>query len=443
MSSVSAAHALDAACLRRYRERIEADLVGNILPFWIRHVAQPVARGFVGALSDDLVIDSTAERGALLTSRILWTYAAAYRRYGDPAYLAMAERAYLDLTTVFGDPEHGGFFWSVDANGAVQRDRKQVYGQAFAIYALSEFHRATGRDRALGEALATFALLERHARDETYGGYGEAYGRAWQPIDDVRLSEIDLNAPKSQNTMLHVMEAYTNLLQVSPDAAVRRSLRALVETMFTRIVDASTGHLGLFFSRDWVPQTERVSYGHDIEAAWLLCAAAEAVDEIDLLARAQGLAVKLAETTWREGTDADGGIFNEGTPDGATDTAKEWWPQAEALVGFLNAAEISGDGRFAEAALRTWDFIDAHLIDRRRGEWLRGVDRAGRPLEGRLKVSFWKCPYHNGRAALEAMRRLDRLATLPPPAEPAPAAREAYAAKTGAGRRLGPSEGNN
>jgi mannobiose 2-epimerase len=389
-----------------YIARIEGDLRRNILPFWMDRAVAGGERGFLGALTNDLVPDPAAERGALLTSRILWTFAAAYARYRDPAYLRMADLAFSDLTAHFHDPRSGGFWWSIAADGRVLRDRKQVYGQAFAIYALAEYHAATGRSEPLERAIAVYRLLEEHAAERRHGGYLEAFDRGWNPIADMRLSEVDLNEPKSQNTHLHVMEAYTRLLGVWPDPGLRRALAAVVEIMLARIVDPATGHLGLFFSEDWSPRSDRVSYGHDIEAAWLLAWAADVLGDPTLAARIRPLAVKIAAVTLAEGVDSDGGVFNEGGPGGLTNTNKEWWPQAEAVVGFINAFQLSGQERFLAAAFRTWDFIELRLVDRRHGEWFRGVTRDGRVLENELKVSFWKCPYHNGRTGLEAVRRL-------------------------------------
>jgi cellobiose epimerase len=385
---------------------IEADLRGNILPFWIRHVADARHRSFHGLLANDLTVDPAAERGALLSSRILWTYAAAFRAYGDLAHRDMAGLALHDLVTRFHDASHGGFYWSIHADGTVKRDRKQVYGQAFAIYALSEYHAATGEREPLGRAVAVFRLLEQHARDRAHGGYFEAFARDWTPIADMRLSEADQNDPKSQNTMLHVMEAYTRLHEVWPDADLRTALHDLVELMLTRIVDGRTGHLGLFFTADWQVTSDKISYGHDIEAAWLFTRAADVLGDADLIARTRALAVKIADVTLAEGTDADGGILNLGGPDGIVDDAKEWWPQAEAVVGFLNAWQISGDARYLEAAAKTWGFIATRLIDREHGEWFRGVTRDGRVIPTHKKVGFWKCPYHNGRMGLEAVTRL-------------------------------------
>jgi mannobiose 2-epimerase len=391
-----------------YADRIEGDLRGNILPFWMDKAVDRETGSFVGALSNALVPDPSAERGALLTSRILWTFSAAYAKHRDKAYLAMAERAYNDLNLRFRDRDHGGFWWSVSASGEVLRDRKQVYGQAFAIYALSEYHAATGLREPLDEAVETQRLLEMHARSR-HGGYLEAFGSDWSPIEDMRLSEVDLNEPKSQNTHLHVMEAYTRLYTVWPEEGLRAALEEIVEVMLSRIVDPGSGHLGLFFAEDWSPRSDRVSYGHDIEAAWLLTWAADVLRDSRLGSRIRPLAVQIADATLREGVDSDGGLFNQGGPAGLTDSDKEWWPQAEAVIGFLNAHEISGEERHLLAALRCWDFIERRLIDRANGEWFRGVRRDGEPLDGQLKVSFWKCPYHNGRAGLEAPRRLRSL----------------------------------
>jgi len=300
---------------------------------------------------------------------------------------------------------NGGFYWSIAADGTVLRDRKQVYGQAFALYALAEYHGATVKRDPLDQAIAVYRLIEEHARAR-HGGYLEAFGRGWEPIADMRLSAVDLNEPKSQNTHLHVMEAYTRLLALWPDPGLKAALLEIVDTMLLRIVDPATGHLGLFFAEDWAPRSDRVSYGHDIEAAWLLVRAAEALGDPGLLSRIKALALKIADVTLREGVDSDGGVYNQGGPKGLTDTNKEWWPQAEAVVGFMDAFRLSGKDRYLEAAFRTWDFIELRLVDRLRGEWFRGVTRDGRVLDNELKVSFWKCPYHNGRAGMEAVRRL-------------------------------------
>ena len=391
--------------LQQLRAPIEADLCGNILPFWMDHVADWDKQGFHAALTNTLRVDNAQERGALLTSRILWTYAAAYRQYREARWLRMAEHAYRDLQARFLDVTHGGYVWSIGAKGEVLRDRKQVYGQAFAIYALAEYYAATGERAALDQAVTVYRLIEANARDSKRGGYFEAFGRDWQPIDDMRLSDVDLNAPKSQNTLLHVMEAYTCLLSVWPDQGLRAALADLVGIMLDRVLQPTSAHLGLFFTADWQPLSDRVSFGHDIEAAWLLTAASEALGDAVLRERVRVLAVRIADVTLAEGIDVDGAVLYEGDRHGITNSNKEWWPQAEAVIGFLNAFEIAGETRYLDAALGTWRFIDRHLIDRQHGEWFRAVSCDGRLLSDPLKVSFWKCPYHNGRMGLEVVRR--------------------------------------
>ena len=403
---------MDSPTLADARDRIEADLRENILPFWMEHAVDSERGTFHAQLSNDLAIDDSGPRGALLSSRILWTYSAALRVYDEDGYREMADFAYADLMERFADPEHGGFYWSIHPDGRPERVRKQVYGQAFAIYALTEYHRATGRAEPLAQARDVFNLLERHAKDAEHGGYFEAFAQDWTPIEDMRLSAVDQNDPKSQNTLLHVMEAYTNLWRVWPDERVGVALKELVEIMLDRVVNPETYHLGLFFTRDWQVTSERYSYGHDIEAAWLLWEAACSLRDDALSGRVLATALRIAEVTLAESCDEDGAIFNEGSAAGVTNDHKEWWPQAEGVVGFLCAAQLSGDDRYTRAALRLWEFIETKLIDREHGEWFRGVNRAG-DVDARFeKVGFWKCPYHNGRAAIEAIARLNALGAM-------------------------------
>jgi mannobiose 2-epimerase len=232
---------MNQSILNDYICRIEADLRENILPFWINRVVDHDNHSFFGSLANDLTVDPGAERGPVLTSRILWTYSAAYTRYRDQAYLAMADHAYGDLQSHFHDPEHGGYWWSIASDGSVVHGHKQVLGQAFAIYALAEYQAATGRREPLDQAIATFRLIERNAAAR-HGGYLDAVSRAWEPISDMRLSGADLNAPKSQDTHLHVMEAYTRLLTVWPEQALRSALGKVVDVMLDHIVNPLTGH---------------------------------------------------------------------------------------------------------------------------------------------------------------------------------------------------------
>jgi mannobiose 2-epimerase len=398
------------ARLLALRDAMGLDLRENVLPFWIREVVDEAGGGFRGYVSDEGVADPLAPKGGVLCARILWTYSAALRRTRDEAHRRMADRAFGELVGRFWDEEHGGTFWMLDHAGRPVTGRKQTYALAFSLYALAEYHEATASAEALERAISLFEAIEAHASDPEHGGYGEARGRDWGPLEDVRLSAKDLNAPKSMNTHLHVMEAYTRLLRGRGDARLRERLEALVALHLDRIVDPATFHLRLFFDERWEPLSRAVSYGHDIEAGWLLVEAAEATGVPALAERAKATAVRMARVTLAEGGDpAHGGVFAERDDDGRLDDEKHWWMQAEAVVGFLNAFELTREEAFLDAAERAWAFVERFLIDRVHGEWRWRVRRDGTPIPGLPKVEPWKCPYHNSRAAFETADRVARL----------------------------------
>ncbi len=397
----------NAAALAALRADMARELTRNILPFWMDRTPDRVRGGFVGQIGQGGEIVADAPRGAVLNARILWTFSAAYRVLGADAYRDVALRARDYLLRHFWDDAHGGVFWTVDAGGAPLETRKQTYAQAFALYGLAEHYRATGDGDSLEKAVALYHLVETHAADGQDGGYLEALGRNWQPIGDVRLSSKDLNAPKSMNTHLHVLEAYTALYLAWPDAALGARLRALVALFLDRILDRDTHHLKLFFELDWTPVGDVVSYGHDIEASWLLVEAATVLGDAELRARVRAAALDVARATVAEGQDADGAVYYEKSPDGGLDADRHWWVQAEAVVGFLNAYAETDDAAFLDAARAAWQFIQRHVVDGEGGEWLARLDPGNRPYAGEDKVGLWKCPYHNARACLEGIVRLD------------------------------------
>jgi mannobiose 2-epimerase len=325
----------------------------------------------------------------------------------------MADRAFATLRDRFSDPEHGGTYWMLDHAGRPLADRKQTYALAFSLYALAEYHRATGSGDALERAVALYRSIEAHASDPVRGGYWEARARDWGRLEDVRLSDKDLNAPKSMNTHLHVMEAYTSLLRAWEDPGLRERLGAIVALHLDRIVDPATAHLVLFFDERWEPVSCTVSFGHDIEASWLLVEAAEVTGDRALLQQARVAAVRMARVALAEGVDPEhGGLFAERQEDGRLDDEKHWWMQAEAVVGFLNAYELTREDPFLAAAETTWAFVDRFLVDRVHGEWRWRVRRDGTKVPGLPKIEPWKCPYHNSRAALEVADRVARLSSL-------------------------------
>ena len=384
-----------------------AELTDHILPYWAGRTVDREHGGFVGRIDGHDRLVPEAPKGSVLNARILWAFAAACRVLGTDRWCDEADRAYDALRTHFRDAEHGGVFWSVAPDGTPADPKKQVYAQAFTVYALAEYVRLDGDAEALAWAQALYRQIEGRAVDPEHGGYIEAFARDWGPLADVRLSEKDADAPKSMNTHLHVLEAYTTLYRVWPDAGLADRLRALVELFLDRVIDPETGHLRCFFALDWTPQGELVSYGHDVEASWLLDEAAAVLGDDALAARVRPASVRIARLTL-DGLDADGGLFNE-RDGGHLDTDKHWWPQAEAVVGFANAFGHTGEAVFAEAAARTWAFIQSTIADREGGEWFFRVSRDGTPYREEDKVGPWKCPYHNARACLELLERADAL----------------------------------
>jgi mannobiose 2-epimerase len=388
------------------RQRIEAELRGNILPFWIEHTPDKEQGGFYGALTNDLVVHNDTPRSAVLTARILWTYSAAYRLYHDERYLTMAHRAYDYLVQSFWDRVYAGVYWTLDRCGDPVDDRKHIYAQAFAIYGLAEFYRATGEPQSLQLAQTLFDLIEQHSFDPVYSGNLECRSRTWGPLADMRLSDKELpQACKSMNTLLHLMEAYTNLLRVWPDEELKAKQHGLIENFLQHIIDPQTQHFKLFFDDTWHSLDDHISPGHDIEGSWLLVEAAEVQGDEDLLARTRAVAVRMAKAVTRY-LDDDGAIFYEATPRSIENCEKHWWVQAEGLVGFTNADQLSGRADFAPIADRLWQLIETRFIDRAYGDWFKVLDRNGAALSQYYKVGPWECPYHHARACFEMLARL-------------------------------------
>lgn len=396
-------------------QRVEEELRSDILPFWLKHTIDEEYGGFRGQIANDLTVDTHAAKGLILNARILWTFSKAFSVYEDPAYLIAARRAYEYLCRYFWDEEFRGLYWMVDYQGRPLDTRKRIYGQAFTVYALAEYAHATAAAEPIERAKLIFAQIEAAGHDDAHGGYFETYERDWTLAADQRLSDVDLDEKKSMNTHLHLLEAYATLLRHHEDTMVRFRLRELIEVFLKYIIDPATQHFILFFDEAWSSKSEKISFGHDIEGSWLLCEAAEVLGDAALLARVRVIAVKMAQAVFEQALDADGGLQYEAekTADGPAviiDSDKHWWPQAEAVVGFLNAYEISGQQHFFHAAEQSWAFIEKHIVDHQHGEWFWRVSKDGVPAADQDKVGPWKCPYHNARTCFEVMERLRRVA---------------------------------
>ena len=410
----------------------------NILRFWLEKMIDHENGGFYGRIDANEVLHPEAEKGAILNARILWSFSAAYRVLGNPEYLEAATRAKDYFIEHFIDKEYGGVYWSVDYKGNPLDTKKQFYAIGFAIYGMSEYARATGDREALECALQLFDCIEEYALDREYNGYIEACTREWGKIADMRLSELDANFPKSQNTHLHIIEPYANLyrclkeLQASTscdyvpvigsvlpvDVAVSMETLIRVEaalrnviTIFTDyILNPETHHLDLFFEMDWTRGAGHLeSYGHDIECSWLMHEAALVLGDPQVLEKVEPI-VRMVAKASEKGLRPDGSMIHEANlTTGHVDDDLHWWVQAENVVGWFNLYQHFGDEQALQHAVQCWEYIKTQLIDWEHGEWhwSRHPDGSLNTVDD--KAGFWKCPYHNSRMCLEIIERSDEL----------------------------------
>ena len=380
------------------------ELTDRILPFWMERMTAP-GRGFYGRITGEGILDDNAPKGAVMNARILWTFSSAYRIFRKPEYLETAGKAFREISERFYDRTYGGVYWSLDSKGIPLDRKKQIYAAGFAIYGLSEFYRATGNMEALELAVKLYEDIERHSFDCLKNGYVEALAEDWSEIGDMRLSDKDENERKTMNTHLHILEPYTNLYRVWNNSGLKERLVNLTKLFLEKILDKDTGHLGLFFDDDWNSKYPLVSFGHDIEASWLLHEAAMVSGEEELLRQTEPVVKKIAYAA-EEGLLSDGGmIYEMNVESGAVDADRHWWVQAETVVGYYNLWQYFGDTDALAKAASCWDFIKKHIMDRSGGEWLWSLKSDGSANRTDDKAGFWKCPYHNGRMCMEIIER--------------------------------------
>ena len=394
---------------RALASQVRKELTENILPYWMKKMCNPYD-GFYGRISGEEKLDTEAPVGGIMTARILWTFASAYRVLGSSspdseAYLNMAVRAKRLLIDRFYDTVFGGTYWSLNPDFSPLDTKKQIYAIAFTIYGLAELYRACRDEEALEYAVKLFHDIENHSFDSAGDGYWEAFTREWAPIEDMRLSDKDANESKTMNTHLHVLEAYTCLFRVWKDPLLEARLRGLIEVFEQKIL-GSDGHLRLFFDDEWNCGYDIVSYGHDIEASWLLHEAAIVLGDAAVLARVEALVPTIVRAA-SEGFTPDGGMIYE-TDGTKVDSDRHWWVQAETVVGYFNLWDHFGEQSGLENALMCWEFIKNHLIDRENGEWHWSLRADGSINRDDDKAGFWKCPYHNGRMCMEIIERVEQ-----------------------------------
>lgn len=373
-------------------------LTENIMPYWLTRVVQ--GDTIMPRIDGNDRAHPEAELGSVLVARMLWAFSAACRVVGREEYRNAAATAKRVLLSHLYDTKHGGVYWSTASH------KKQIYALGFAIYGLAEYVRATNDYEARHIALDLFHDIERHSRDRQRGGYYEAFDEEWNDIADMRLSEHDANERKTMNTHLHIIEPYVNLYRVSPTPELREAIVGLLHVFLDHIVDPDTGHLHLFFDDDWHCHDHVISYGHDIEASWLLHEAVLVLDDHDLRRLVEPVVQRIAEAA-AEGLLPQAGMMYElHTDTAAIDADRHWWVQAETVVGYYNIYQHYGDPWALRSAEQTLRFIDRHIVDHNAGEWHWSLRADGTLNRDDDKAGFWKCPYHNTRMCIELLERI-------------------------------------
>lgn len=380
---------------------VRRELSDSIIPFWKR-LRDDEHGGYYGYMDFDLKVDKKFEKGCILNSRILWFFANAYMTLKDKSLLAEAAHAYSFMREYCEDKEYGGVFWSVTYDGLPLDTTKHIYNQAFAIYALSSYYAASNDSSALDFAMSLFEKIETIGTDSY--GYLESFNRKWELEDNDKLSENGLLADKTMNTLLHVLEAYTELYRVNKDERVKKALIKILDAFRNQVFNEETHRLEVFFDEKMNTISDLYSYGHDIEASWLLDRAATVLADEQIKADTNAYTNELVAEVYKEAL-SDGAMNNECFK-GVVDTTRVWWVQAEAMVGFYNCYEKTGITEYKDITEKLWIYIKEHIIDRRQGsEWFWDLDKDNNPVSRKPIVEPWKCPYHNGRMCMEIIRR--------------------------------------
>lgn len=386
-------------------KEVRKELEQNILPFWINKMTDHLNGGFLGRIDGYGNPVPDAEKSAVLNARILWAFAAAYRVLRKLEYLEAANRAKDYFINHFIDTQEGGVFWSLDAKGRVLDAKKQTYAIGFAIYGLSEYARATDDKETLLYAKKLYSDIESHAFDSINNGYVEALTRNWQPIADMRLSDKDENGSRTMNTHLHILESYTNLYRVWRMPELAERITNLIDIFLSRLLNPQTNHLDLFFDDNWHGRRNIQSFGHDIEAVWLLHEAALELGIPDVLTKVEKAIRGIAKAA-DEGLQEDGSmIYERWTDTKQIDEQRQWWVMCECVIGHIDLYQYFGDQSALDIARRCWQYTVEHIIDRKQGEWYWGCDKNGIPNRKDDKAGFWKCSYHNTRMCLEIIER--------------------------------------
>ncbi|MDF2943037.1 MAG: N-acyl-D-glucosamine 2-epimerase [Herbinix sp.] len=383
-------------------EEIKQHLINDIIPFW-KNLKDDSYGGYYGEMDYDLKLYQQADKGCILNSRILWFFSNAFVTLQDEDCLAHAKHSYEFLKNAFSDKENGGVYWSVTFDGKPKDDTKHTYNQAFAIYALASYYGASQDKEALKLAYDLVEKVETCNKDA--GGYLEAFDRYFKPSSNEKLSENGVMASRTMNTLLHVFEAYTELYRVDKNSKIAESMAWMLDTFAEKVYNPKERRLEVFFDEDMNSLINLNSFGHDIEASWLVDRGVEILGDQKYIGKIAPITKALVDHIHSVAMD-ETSLYNE-CEDGNVDTKKVWWVQAEAILGFLNGYQKDESRTdYLTSAGKIWDFTKTYMIDHRKGsEWFNELYKDGTPIKTKEIVGPWKCPYHNGRMCFEVINR--------------------------------------
>ena len=380
----------------------------NILNFWEKYTVDEEYGGFIGQIDSDMTKQIRSDKGVILNARITWAFSAAYIYTKKNKYLELAKRAYEYLIDYFYDKENDGVYFMINYQGNSTIDRNQVIAVAFVTYAFSEYYRASKDEGAYEYASKLFNSLETHALDKESGGYFDAFSKEWEMLKEMKMYPGDVEAKKTMNANFHIMVAYANMYRAKKEEKVKNALEKLIDVLINNIIDTERGACKLFFDENWKVIPSEDNYGLDIEASWLIWDAAKLLGDDKIKEKVRPVVLKIVEHCLKYGYDNDGGMMNEGNDEKITNSFKSWWVQAETVIAFFNAFEMTNESKYLARALHTWDFIKKNVIDYSNGEWFGTIGKDDhKPNLEESKIGPWKCPYHNSRMGLQLAERID------------------------------------
>lgn len=387
----------------------------NIASWWTDTIWDTETDSIYGEIDHQGKVNENANKGIILYSRALWFFSETAKVTGDTLLKEKADKLYLYINKYFVDHNHGGVFWEIDAKGNVVNTRKQTFAQAFTLYAYSAYYALTNKPEVLSTAQALFTLIEDRTADTENGGHLAAFAENWQPLENMAIDGGDIDAPKTLDTELHILEAYTALYNAAPSQTLSDAIKHSIALFDAYFIDQQSDRLRTHLSKDWQDQSQVMIYGHLFECAWLIwegvCAVNSENADHNKDQYWQTIITGLIEQGLENADAQHGNIFdNKNLATNRINIQSVWWVQAEALIAYLMQYHLTKQEKFGKAAERLWDWIKTHHIDDKSGEYneWHAVINPDLQADNVPKAFMWKGPYHNGRAMLKACQYLKR-----------------------------------